>query len=64
MGSASPANRCGCNKVTQQEVVPHGVLHSSQEQHEGDAGLLYTHLIAVPLLCKAAPNVAVLPRPV
>uniref|UniRef100_A0A667X609 SPRY domain-containing SOCS box protein 3 n=1 Tax=Myripristis murdjan TaxID=586833 RepID=A0A667X609_9TELE len=42
-----------CHQAAEQEVLPHGVLHCGQEQHEGDPCLLHTHFPAVPLLCPA-----------
>lgn len=54
-------NRCCCHEAAEQEVLSHGVLHSSQKQYEGDPCLLYAHHPPVPLLCLAPPDVALLP---
>ncbi|XP_061611048.1 SPRY domain-containing SOCS box protein 3 isoform X1 [Phyllopteryx taeniolatus] len=48
--SLSDVIRCRCQQAAEQEAVPDVVLHSGQEQHEGDPRLLHAHLPAVPLL--------------
>lgn len=46
----------GCShKAAEQEVLPHGVLDSSQEQHEGDPLLRQLHVPPVSLLLPPAP---------
>lgn len=46
----------GCShEAAEQEVLPHGVLDGSQEQHEGDPLLRQLHLPPVPLLLPPAP---------
>lgn len=55
-------DRCCCHKAAEQEVLSHGVLHSSQKQYEGYPCLLYTYYPPVPLLRPAPPNVTLLPR--
>lgn len=46
----------GCSyEAAEQEVLPHGVLDSSQEQHEGDPFLCQLHVPAVPVLLPPAP---------
>lgn len=54
-------NRCCRHQAAEQEVLSHGVFHSSQKQYEGDPCLLHTHHTPVPLLCPAPPNVSPLP---
>lgn len=51
-------HRCCCHRVTEQEVLSDGLLHSSKEQHEGDQVLLCTHLPPVPLLRSPSPAAA------
>ncbi|XP_021107084.1 SPRY domain-containing SOCS box protein 3 isoform X3 [Heterocephalus glaber] len=48
-------HRGGSYPTTEQEVLPNGVLHSSQEQHEGDPFLRQHDLLAVPVLLPPAP---------
>ena len=62
MSLLSCCNRCCRYEAAEQKVLPHGELHSSQKQYEGDPCLLRTHLPEVPLLCPAPTDVAQLPR--
>ncbi|XP_045397073.1 SPRY domain-containing SOCS box protein 3 isoform X3 [Lemur catta] len=47
-------HRSGSHQAAEQEVLPDGVLHGGQEQHEGDPLLRQRHLPAVPVLLPAA----------
>ncbi|XP_036681642.1 SPRY domain-containing SOCS box protein 3 isoform X5 [Balaenoptera musculus] len=48
----------GSHQAAEQEVLPDGVLHGGQEQHEGDPLLCQHHLPAVPVLLPPAPAAA------
>ncbi|XP_064151423.1 SPRY domain-containing SOCS box protein 3 isoform X4 [Loxodonta africana] len=48
-------HRRGSHQAAEQEVLPNGVLHGRQEQHEGDPLLRQFHLTAVPVLLPPAP---------
>ncbi|KAM9540002.1 SPRY domain-containing SOCS box protein 3-like isoform 3-T7 [Salvelinus alpinus] len=54
IGNYRGHRRCGYG-ATEQAFLPHGVFHSSQEQHEDDPLLLHTHFPAVPVLCPPPP---------
>lgn len=47
--------RGGSHKAAEQEVLPHGVLDSGQEQHEGDPVVHQLHVPAVPVLLPPPP---------
>lgn len=57
-----PHCRSGRDGVAEQALLPHGVLHGGQEQHEGDPLVLGAHLPAVPLLRSPPPAGAGLHR--
>jgi len=50
----SPGRGCS-HEAAEQEVLPHGVLNGSQEQHESDPLLRQLHLPPVSLLLPPAP---------
>lgn len=50
----SPGRGCS-HEAAEQEVLPHGVLDGSQEQHEGDPLLRQLHIPPVSLLLPPAP---------
>ncbi|XP_045141168.1 SPRY domain-containing SOCS box protein 3 isoform X6 [Echinops telfairi] len=49
---------CGGHQAAEQEVLPDGVLHGRQEQHEAHPFLRQCHLPAVPVLLPPAPAAA------
>ncbi|XP_027817834.1 SPRY domain-containing SOCS box protein 3 isoform X3 [Ovis aries] len=51
-------HRRGGHAAAEQEVLPDGVLHGGQEQHEGDPLVRQRHLPAVPVLLPPAPAAA------
>uniref|UniRef100_A0A8D1JGE4 SplA/ryanodine receptor domain and SOCS box containing 3 n=1 Tax=Sus scrofa TaxID=9823 RepID=A0A8D1JGE4_PIG len=51
-------HRSGSHAAAEQEVLPDGVLHGGQEQHESDPLLRHHHLLAVPVLLPPAPAAA------
>ncbi|XP_061256739.1 SPRY domain-containing SOCS box protein 3 isoform X2 [Bos javanicus] len=54
----TPRPRCGGHAAAEQEVLPDGVLHGGQEQHEGDPLVRQRYLPAVPVLLPPAPAAA------
>lgn len=54
--------RCRCHRAPEQEVLPDGVFHGGEEQHEGDPLVLGPHLPALPLLRPPPPAPAGLYR--
>nr|XP_048292164.1 SPRY domain-containing SOCS box protein 3 isoform X2 [Myodes glareolus] len=55
-------HRSGCHPAAKQKVLPDGVLHSCQEQHESHPLLCQLHLPAIPVLLSPAPAAAKLRR--
>lgn len=53
--------RSGCHQAAESEVLPHGLFHGGQEQHEGDPRLRQHHLTAVPVLLPPASAAAHIP---
>ncbi|XP_045318352.1 SPRY domain-containing SOCS box protein 3 isoform X1 [Leopardus geoffroyi] len=51
-------HRRGGHQAAEQEVLPDGVLHRGQEQHEGDPLVRQRHVPAVPVLLPPAPAAA------
>ncbi|XP_047694499.1 SPRY domain-containing SOCS box protein 3 isoform X4 [Prionailurus viverrinus] len=51
-------HRRGGHQAAEQEVLPDGVLHGGQEQHEGDPLVRQRHVPAVPVLLPPAPAAA------